>query len=399
MKTIGVFFGSRSTEHDISIFTAQLIIHTLKKLGYNVVPIYINQNGKWLISDKLGILKNFTDPKHNIKKKDNFGKYYLDIGNISKGMVFKKRGLAGKKITIDMAFPAFHGPYGEDGTIQGLFEMFSIPYVGCDVASSAIAMDKTLTKQICKANSLPTTKDIQFSKYDWQGNNQEILKRVEEKLKYPLFIKPVHLGSSIGISKVSTRNNLKEKIEVALFYDNKILVEEMVPNVMDITCAILGNENLRASLIQESTFKAAFFDFEEKYSTDGESQSGNNIKGLIIPARIEKDLTEDIIDSAKKAYKAVGCQGMARVDLLLNKTTKEYYINEINPMPGTLYSHLWKKSGLKLEELIKRLLLLARERYDKKQELTYNFESKVLDNVNSIKLSKKIQPRRQNNAH
>jgi D-alanine-D-alanine ligase len=270
-QSIGVFFGSRSTEHDISIITAQLIISGLKGLELNVVPIYINREGHWLIDEELGKLENFTDPKKEVGKESTYRQYYLDIENSIGKIVFKKKHLGGKTITIDLAFPAFHGAFGEDGTIQGLFEMLNVPYVGCDVTSSAIAMDKALTKQMCQAHNIPTTKFIYFYKNDWEENKDAIIDKVKAGLNWPVFVKPVHLGSSIGIAKVRDQNTkeLENKIEVAFYYDNKVLVEEGVSNLMDVTCCIIGNEKLQASLLQESIFQADLFDFEEKYLKEG----------------------------------------------------------------------------------------------------------------------------------
>jgi D-alanine-D-alanine ligase len=386
MKTIGVFFGSRSPEHDISIITAQLIISGLKDLDYKVIPIYLNKSGEWLIGEDLGQLKNFTDGKKEIANNSQYKKYFLDLEKSVGKMVFKKKGFASKEITIDLAFPAFHGAFGEDGTMQGLFEMFNLPYAGCGIAASAIAMDKALTKQIFQAKNLPTTKFTVFEKSNWLKDKNLIINRIKNDLNWPIFIKPVHLGSSIGMAKVKTIEELENKIEVAFYYDDKVLAEEAVDNLMDVTCCVIGNENLTASLLQESVFQTDLFDFEEKYLKKGGSQLGKSQSGVMIPARIEQDLTKEIQKTAKKAYKAIGCSGIARIDFLLNKETKEFFVNEVNPLPGTLYHHLWQKSGLELKELLQKLVVLAEERYKNTKELTRTFDSNVLQNPNSNKV-------------
>jgi D-alanine-D-alanine ligase len=393
MKTIGVFFGSGSPEHDVSIITAQLTIATLKKIGYRVVPVYITKAGKWMVGEELGSIKLFTDPSKKIEAQKKYFEYYLDIEESVGKMVFKKKGFAGKSVTVDLAFPALHGSYGEDGTIQGMFEMFGMPYVGCDVPSSAIAMDKALVKQLCEQQKIPTTKFIYFYKQDWEKNKSSILEKAAA-LSWPLFVKPVHLGSSIGISKIKDQDmkDLEYKIEVALHYDNKVLVEEGVKDVMDVTCCVIGNEDLTASVLQESVFSSDLFDFEEKYLKEGGAQLGNSSSGLVIPARLDDSITKAIQETAKQVYNVLGCSGIARVDFLVDKHSKMFYANEVNPLPGTLYHHLWKASGMETEELVQKLITLAEEKHKQKRDVSFTFESNILKQLNGAKLqSKKLQ--------
>lgn len=389
-KTIGVFFGSRSTEHDISVITAQLIISGLKGLEKKVMPVYITREGRWMIGEELGSLKNFTDPKKPVDKETKLQEYYLDLENSDGKLVFKKKGFKGQTITIDLAFPAFHGPFGEDGTIQGLFEMFSVPYVGCDVAASAIAMDKALTKQVCEARGIQTAKYIIFYNYEWDKDKNSILEKAKKELELPVFIKPVHLGSSIGIAKVKDWKDLEEKIEVSLYYDNKIMIEEGVTDLMDITCCVIGNDgDLTASEVQESVFGADLFDFEEKYLKEGGAQLGKGQNSLVIPARLSKEMTEKVQETAKEVYRALGCSGIARVDFLLDKKTNNFYISEVNPLPGTLYHHLWIASGVELPELLEKLIRFAEEKYAQKQKINYSFTSSVLTNLGNGKMGTK----------
>ena len=386
-KNIGVFFGSGSTEHDISIITAQLIIAGLKGLNYQVTPVYITKQGKWMLGEELGNLKLFTDPNKKAEDEKKYYEYYLDMQKSVGKMVFKRKGFAGKSITIDLAFPALHGTYGEDGTIQGMFEMLGVPYVGCDVPASAVSMDKALTKIVMKDAGIPTTKFIYFYKSDWEAGRSGIIEKIKI-LRWPVFVKPVHLGSSIGIGKVKAGDfkDLENKIEVALHYDEKVLVEEGVENLMDVTCCVIGNNELRASLLQESVFKSDLFNFEDKYISDGGSQIGKAVNNLVIPARLDETTTSAIQNTAKQVYKALGCSGIARVDFLYNKQTKEFFANEVNPLPGTLYHHLWKASGLELDDLLKELIKFAEEKYQQKREITFTFESSVLTNLGKGKL-------------
>jgi len=394
-KIVGVFFGSGSPEHDVSIITAQMIISGLKGLGYLVVPIYITKQGKWMLGEELGSLKLFADPsfaKASEGKPNKFLQYYLDMEESVGKIVFKSKGLLGKSITINLAFPALHGSFGEDGTIQGMFEMLGVPYVGCGVPASAIAMDKALTKIVMQSAGVPTTKFVSFTKTDWERSRELEIQRIRE-LVFPVFVKPVHLGSSIGIGKAKDKDikDLEFKIEVALHYDNKVLVEEGVENLMDVTCCVIGNETLRASLLQESVFNAELFDFEEKYLKGGGAQTGKAQNAIVIPARLDEQTTKEIQETAKRVYMALGCSGIARVDFLFDKQSKKFFANEVNPLPGTLYHHLWKASGLELPDLLKELIRLAEESYKQKKQITITFESTILKNLNSNKFSKKLQ--------
>lgn len=388
---IGVFFGSSSPEHDVSIITGEFIISGLKKLGHSVTPIYLTKERKWLIGEELGSLKFFTDENNNLKEVEDKYEYLLDLSETKGKMVFVKKGLFGKKIEIDLAFPAFHGAYGEDGTIQGVFELIGVPYVGCNVISSSLTLDKALTKAVYESANIKTTKYISFLKSDFENNKNEILNRLKNELKFPVFVKPVHLGSSIGITKVknSEGNELEFAIEAGLYYDDKILVEESVENLMDVTCCVIGNNELQASELQESVFGSELFDFEEKYLKDGGAQLGNAQDGIVIPARLDEKTTNEIKELSKKIYKLFGCSGIARVDYLYNKETKEVYANEINTLPGTLYHHLWKASGLEFEELLKNLIGFASEKFEEKKKLNYAFDSVILKQLKSAKLGSK----------
>ncbi len=388
MKNVGVFFGSRSAEHDVSIITAQLIISGLRKLHYNVVPVYIDKKGRWLIGQELGTLKFFTNPDRQPKLKDA-GSFYLDLEESLGKNSFKQKGLLGKNISVDLAFPAFHGTYGEDGTMQGVFEIFDIPYVGCDTAASAIAMDKVFTKQVCLANNIPTLEFLYFLKHEWETNRGTVLKSVGKKLRWPVMVKPAHLGSSIGLAKAINEQELEFALEVAFHYDTKVLVEKCLEDFVDLTCALLGNYDPQPSLIQESTFGKEFFSYEDKYLDEGGTQLGKALKNIHIPARLDEKTTKIIQDTAVQTFKAIGCSGIARVDFLYDKRTKKYFTSEVNPLPGTLYHHLWQKSGVELDELLSRLISLAQEKHQEKKSVSYTFTSDVLKNANSVKLQLK----------
>jgi D-alanine-D-alanine ligase len=382
---IGVFFGGKSPEHDVSIITGQLIISELKKMGREVMPVYLDKKGGWFIGKELGRLKFFNSAATDEELK-KFSGYRMDLKESEKKMVFKKKGIFSKKVEIELAFPAFHGANGEDGTIQGMFEMFNIPYVGCDVPSSAIAMDKVLTKLFYQSKNIATTKFIYFTQKDWRENKDVILLKIKNDLNWPIFIKPARLGSSIGMAKVKNYEELEFACEVALHYDNKILAEESIEDLADITCAAIGNDKPKPSLIQEVVFSGDHFSYEDKYLEDGGAQLGNAQNNIIIPARLDEKTTKEVQNLAVKIFKMFGCSGIARIDFLYDKKSKIIYANEINPLPGTLYHHLWKKSGLGLDELVENLIQFALEKHKEKNELTYTFDSDILKQAKGIKL-------------
>ena len=384
--TIGVFFGSRSPEHDISIVTGQLIISGLKGLGYPVMPIYISKKGEWLIGDNLGTIKKFTAGDFDTEK---FKKYHLDLEKSQGKLVFRKKGLTGKEIVIDLAFPAFHGANGEDGTFQGLLEMFNVPYVGCDVTSSAITMDKILTKQICEQQNIPTAKFVYFAIKEWNKSRIQLLENIREQLGYPVFVKPARLGSSIGIIKAKIDRELEEAIEVALHYGERVLIEAAVENLMDLTVSVIGQDEPIPSLIQESVFGDELFSYDDKYLNDGGTQLGKAMGNLVIPARLDEKVSAEIRNMAIKVFKVLGCRGIARVDFLYNKIAKKFLITEVNTLPGTLYHHLWAKSGVELPELLKRLIQFAQEAHADKNRYQTTFDSDLLKMAGSIKLKTK----------
>lgn len=383
-KTIGVFFGSRNPEHDVSIITGQLVISELRKLNYSVVPVYLDKKGTWYIGEEFGHLGQFTGTHAVFKEEDT--RWYLDIQQSQGKFVFRRKGFRGEELAIDIAFPAFHGQNGEDGTFQGLCELLNVPYVGCDVSSSAVTMDKVLTKLMYKADGIATTDFVFFTKGDWEKDKKNIMTKIIRTLQLPVIVKPARLGSSIGISKAKTEKELEFAIEVALHYDEKVIIEVCITSLMDVTCCVIGNDEPIPSLLQESAFADDLFSYEDKYLQDGGAQLGNAKNSIIIPARLDESTTKDIQDTAVRAYKLLGCTGIARVDFLYDTKAKKTYVNEINTLPGTIYHHLWKASGIELGELVVKLVTYAQERYTKKKEYTQTFASDLLKHANSTKL-------------
>lgn len=383
---IGVFFGSRSPEHDISIITAQLILAGLREAGFRALPVYLSPAGHWYISPRLATIKFFQEHAGNQQAFLPFGHWYLDLEKSHGKLFFRTKSWWKREERIDFAFPAFHGSYGEDGTFQGLCEMLEVPYAGCGVAASAIAMDKVLTKLFYQSQRIPTVPFRYYYQKSWQQNKDKILGEIKQCFSWPVFIKPARLGSSIGVARVENEKDLAFALEVAFHYDGKVLVERGIEKVVDLTCALLGNNNPRPSLVQESTFKDSFFSYAEKYLKEGGAQTGKATKNIIIPARLSASQTRAVQQLAVKIYSLLECAGTARVDFLYDKENNQLYANEINTMPGTLYHHLWQKSGVSLRELLSQLIRLGIERHQEKKQITTTFQSNVLKQLRATKL-------------
>lgn len=380
LKNIAVFFGGQSTEHDISIITAiSSIIKPLKMTNeYNVIPIYISKDGKWYSDEIFSDIKSYQNGEIEkyISKNKPISLSFND------GLKIIKPAIRQTIINIDIAFPAMHGLNGEDGSLMGLLRMANIPFVGCDMAAAAIAMDKAFSKQIAVQNGIKTPEFIDFYKNDYENNSDKIVSNIEKNLEYPLFIKPVHLGSSIGINRATNRDELVNSIEVALYYDEKIIVEQSVENLIEVTIPVIGNEEPEVALVERPlTNKDEFFDFETKYMNGGKksgSKTGSNSKYSELPAKLNDDLYNECIIVAKNVYRAIGCEGISRVDLLIDSKTNEVYFNEINPLPGSLYAHNWRANGISNVELVKKLIDLALQKFEKNKSKQTTFDSSFL---------------------
>ena len=385
-KTIGVFFGGQSQEHEISIITGEFIIAEMKKMGLNVAAVYVGRDGAWYIDEAIEKLAFFKGEYR--EKLETLSEYYLNLKLSECKLALQKKGVFNKeRVNIEYIFPAFHGLYGEDGTVQGLAEFFQVPYAGCGIYASAIAVDKDLTKRMLQALNIPTTEHIAVYKEEHEKDRDRIVKQILETIGLPLFIKPSRSGSSIGITKVKREGELKDALNLALYYDPKIVVEKSVENIVDITCAVLSDgEEIVISEIQESLFKSDFFDYSVKYLEDGGAQTGNAEVNLVIPAKISKEHTEMIKDICRNLFIEMEASGTMRVDFLLNKETDELFTNEINTLPGTLYHHLWKKSGIEVNTVLEMMLKNGMKRWKQGQEIHNDYATDVLTNANQTKL-------------
>ncbi|TSC86095.1 MAG: D-alanine-D-alanine ligase [Parcubacteria group bacterium Gr01-1014_8] len=380
VKSIAVIFGGRSAEHDVSTITAHIpIIESLLASGqFDVWPVYITKEGAWYSEKSMNNLTFFKDPDYeaHLKKQKQV---QLSFEN---GFSLVWPGFLKKTVKIDVAFPSMHGTYGEDGSLMGLLRMANVPFVGCDIFGSAVAMDKVLTKQVIAAEGMPVVPYVWFTKPEWAKNKDALLTSIKN-LKWPLFVKPVHLGSSIGMAKVKSGSELENAIEVALHYDNKILVEESVEPLIEITLPIMGNDEIRTAHCERPLNKTEFFDFSDKYLSGGKKGGGGGVNAEYseIPAKISNELTAEIKDLGVRVYRALDLAGIARVDFLVHADSKKVYVNEVNTLPGSLYHHNWKKTGLSSMELVLELMRLGEERFEGKKKMTFSFTSDILKKV------------------
>jgi D-alanine-D-alanine ligase len=380
--TVAVVFGSRSTEHDISILTAiGAVIKPLElSKQYNVLPVYIAKSGRWYAGPQFKDIKLYQSGKlDDLLAKQSPVSLLFDDGL----KLVQSGGLKRKVTKIDVVFPATHGTHGEDGELMAICEMANVPYVGCEMPASVIAMDKVLAKLVAQAHGLPTPKFQHFTKAEYEADPAAWHKKIDETLRYPLFVKPAHLGSSIGIAKVIKKQDLANAIEVALHYDTRSLVEEAVSNLTEVTLPIMGNDELTAALLEEPAIKSDFFDFDTKYMQGGKKSKGQpgkqGAQGYSrIPAELPKGLYEAAEATGLAVYRALGCQGLARVDMLVDTKARIVYFNEVNPLPGSLYAHNWARAGVSNVALVMRLVELAQERSAAKQKLATSFTTNYL---------------------
>src|SRR4029450_2439602 len=362
---VGVIFGGRSGEHEVSIRSARAIVEAIDRRKFEVVPIAITVEGKWLPPARsAGLLP--AEVQKLLATTDTTGDVAL-LGDPShKGLISLKadtQSLVAEK--LDVVFPALHGPFGEDGTLQGLLEMANVPYVGCGVLASACGMDKVTMKSLFVEAGLPICKHIWFLRSQWKNNPNNIVRKVTKEIGLPCFVKPANLGSSVGVSRATDKQSLTKAIDLHAEYDRKIIVEEEVI-AREIECAILGNDEPRASLPGEYVIydeSARFLDYTEKYANTGRVS-------FVVPAPLSKSLTGKLQRMAIQAFQAIDGSGLARVDFFLGRKSGELVINELNTLPGLTevsgYPKMWLASGLSFQKLLEELIELAFERHREK---------------------------------
>ncbi len=353
MKTnIYVFYGGKSAEHEVSLKSASAILNALDKEKYNVYPVYITKEGVWsclgLLKEEIKSVEQLqVESKESVSQ--SIGKFLTEVLDDSQR---------------NIVFPALHGTFGEDGTLQGLFEIINIPYVGNEVLSSAVGMDKVIMKDIFVKHNLPVTKYTSVRLHLWKEDEEKVLDTIEKELTYPYFVKPANLGSSVAVNKAVNREELKKAIDEAFNYDTKVIIEEEVVG-REVQVSVVGNENPKASLPGEFIIHRPFFDYEAKYNDKSTTP--------VVPARLTPEVTEKVRKLAVDAFKVLNCYGLARVDIFVTDDN-EVLINEVNTMPGftalSMTPVLWKATdGTTYPELVEKLIALAFERYEQKNRL------------------------------
>jgi len=382
---VAVVFGGRSVEHEVSIMTAMQVFENINRDKYEVIPVYIDKIGRWFVDKRLEKLENFK----NLKLEDiKAPEYFFGASPSIKALTPRSAFKFFTKISADIYFPVIHGTFGEDGTLQGLFEMTDVPYVGSGVTGSAVGMDKIIQKSVFKDNGFPVVKYIWFSKSEWENNKIKIIQNIERTLGYPVFVKPANLGSSVAISKAEGLKELENAINIASYFDRRIIVEEGKENIIEINCSVLGNNSLTASVCEQPLKTQNVLTYEDKYLKGGKTKGMAGLSRLV-PAPISEELTKKIQEMAKNAFKAVDASGVARIDFLVDpvknnisngvdEKNNNVWINEINTLPGSLSFYLWGESGIDFGGLIDRLIDLGFERHKERQELTFSYDSDLL---------------------
>lgn len=394
---VGVMFGGKTVEHEISVISAIQAIGYLNKEKYDVIPIYITKNNEFYVGENVGKIESYSDIGNLLKTSQRI----IMVNEGGKTQLIKypqKMFSKGVVDYIDIAFPVVHGTNVEDGTLQGYLKMFNIPYVGCDVLSSAVGMDKYVMKTVLKDNGIPVLDCKCYTANIYDEDSEKVVDEIEKAIGYPVIVKPVNLGSSIGISKASDRDELFESLDTAFHYATKVLVETAVQNLKEINCSVLGDyETAEASECEEPVSSDKILSFADKYIGDGSSKGAKGAKGGVksspsgskgmatlkrkIPADITDAQRTEIREMAVKAFKCLGCNGVSRIDFMMDTKTGNIWLNEINTIPGSLSFYLWEPLGVKYTELLDKMISFALKREREEGNITYTFDSNVLQGV------------------
>lgn len=383
MKTnIAVFYGCRSVEHEVSIISAVQAMLSINREKYDVTPVYVTKNGDMYTGDTLFDIASYKDldtlykNSHRvtlIREGDTVVMHYLESKR------FKKM----RDIKIDIAFPIVHGTNCEDGTIAGYFEFLGLPYISCDILSAAVGMDKAVFKDVLTAASLPVLPCVRFRAREYALQAEKLIAEITEKVGFPLIIKPINLGSSVGISKVKSADELQEAIRLAMSFSDKILAEKAIESLREINCSVLGDaDECEASVCEEPFMNDEILSYEDKYMSGGK-KSGGASKGMAslgrkIPADLSEEKSDEIRALSCEIFKALGASGVVRIDYLLDTSDGKVYANEINTIPGSLAFYLWEATGLKYTDMIDRLVEIAFRRQRNRENLTFTIDTNIL---------------------
>ena len=383
---LGVMFGSRTCEHEVSIISAVQLMRAADREKYDVIPIYLSQKGEWFTGDALLDMKTYTpfDPYNKALRRVS-----LDLTGGSGALITleQSKGLfGGVKETVlarlDCVLPVMHGLHGEDGSLQGLLEMADLPYTSSGVTASAVGMDKIIMKAFFRGCGFPVLPDCSATRSEWEKNRDTVLGRVEKTLPYPVFVKPACLGSSIGVSRADDRDKLVDALELAFSYDRRVLIEKGLDHPLEINYSVLGFDGeAAASTLEMPGTSGDFLDFADKYLAGNGGSKGMASLKRIMPAPIGDEMTKTIQDLSKRVFDAMDCKGVTRIDYMIDRATGDYYITEINTIPGSLAFYLWQESGLSYPALIDRMVAYAMKAHEEKERNNFAFSSDILNGV------------------
>lgn len=386
MKTnIGVFFGGRSTEHEISVISASQAMHAIDRDKYDVTPIYISKQGRFYTGDALFDVANYRDIPSLLAK---CIQVYMEPSYGDYNLYRVKKPMFGSAVltTLDVVIPVLHGSNVEDGIFEGVLETIGIPYAGCNTLASANGMDKITMKMILRESGVPVIDYVWFTDKEWFKKRDELIARIEEKIGYPVIVKPANLGSSVGIGRAANREQMIEKIEVAEKYSSRIIVEHMVDNLKEINCSVLGDcDEYQMSVLEEPIKSAEILSYEDKYMGGTKGTKGMQASQKRIPADLPKDMTDRIQYLAGETFRVLGCHGVSRIDFIIDDDTKEIYVNEINTIPGSLSFYLWEATGLKFDQLMDRLVKLALKRKREQGQKTVSYDQNIFSLGGGVK--------------
>ena len=384
-KQVGVIFGSRSCEREVAIISAVQLMRHADPEKYDVIPVYIDEQGNWYTGEKLKEISSFKPFKPETA---GITKVFPDLTSGSGALLTVRKGgglLAKEKIEIeariDVYIVVMHGMNGEDGTLQGLLELANIPYTSTGVAGSAIGMDKIMMKQFFRGAGMPVLPGEWFTRREFSENPEAVIEKTEKSLGYPVFVKPANLGSSIGVSRADDREGLKDSLELAFAYDRRVLIEKGLDKPIELNCSVLGyDREVLASPIEMPVNSGNFLDFGEKYLAGGGSKGMASLH-RILPAPIEEELKEEIQGLSKEIFRMLDCKGVVRIDYMFDRESGKIFITEINTIPGSLAFFLWENAGMKYRELIDRMIGYAEKAHADRNNANYAYTSDILKNV------------------
>ena len=378
-KNIVVAFGGVSPEHEVSVLSAMQVISSLEDTQYQILPLYVSKSGRWFTGDALLDLENYQDLDALIDQATACTFAHDDLGKAILQET-EKQGLfsSPEQYPIHVVIPAFHGSEGEDGAFQGCCEMYNIPYAGSSVFASSLGMDKVKAKELCRSHDIPVVDGFDFYEQQWAEHQSSLLEQAE-LLGYPLIIKPVTLGSSIGVARADNEEELVEAVETSFRFDNNLMVEKAITPLMEVNCSVLGSpSDMTHSVCERPLGQEETLSFEDKYQSDGGGQKGMASADRVIPADIPDELTEQIQSLSKKIFKNFRAGGVARLDFLVNADTHKVYFNEINTIPGSFSFYLWDESGMNMRELMLKLIELALSRHQEKIGRIRSYDTNLL---------------------